>query len=666
MSNKVQQAPGLDLEQIEQKNHGMEPAGNTEVAPKPEEKGGSKSGQKKKEKERKTVSFFQLFRYSEPADKFLIVIASILAAIHGMMIPSFSVVFGRVTDDFTPDKSAQERRDKATDTAFLAFGFAMITFCSAGGGITLWRYIGSRMLVNLKKLYYKKVLEQEMGWFDLNNPESLTTKYAEEMASFGKGTGNSIHIMIFAIFLTFSGLAIGFIYGWLYALSLLVTIPIMFIGGSGFVMFEEKKIQKAKDNYADAGAVSEQALGAVKTVKSLNGEEHEIANYWKTLLSAKKASERLGSLGAFFYGLFNFSFTVTYGIGFFVGSLFIRHAIHNMNFGRDYTAGDIVSIFFGVTTGVFGLNQLGPSLQQVTAARQAAYDVYQVIERENGIKLNEEGTKQVESLKGNIEFKNVTFSYPSRKKKIILRNLSFKIQAGQKVAFVGETGCGKSTTVQLVERYYDATSGEVLIDGVNIKDYNLTSLRKKMGYVGQEPKLFAMSIKRNLLLAKPDATDEELNEALKKANAYEFVMKLEKGINTYVGSGGSQLSGGQKQRIAIARTALQNPQILLFDESTSALDRKNEREIQATLDSFASNRTSITIAHRLSTIINSDIIFVLDKGQIVEQGTHQDLLNKQGAYANLVKAQLGDQFEKLDQAAQNQANFNVRHLYFFY
>ena len=518
------------------------------------------------------------------------------------------------------------------------------------------------MMVNVKKMYYKKILEQEMGWFDLNNPESLTTKYAEELASFGKGTGNSIHILIFSIFLTFSGLAIGFVYGWLYALCLLVTVPIMFVGGSGFVTFEEEKVQKTKENYADAGAVSEQALSAIKTVKSLNGEEHEIGNYWETLLAARKASESLGSWGAFFYGLFNFSFIFTYGIGFFIGSLFIRHTVYNMNFGRDYTAGDIVSIFFGVTTGVFGLNQMGPSLQQVTAARQAAFDVYKVIERENEIKLNEEGTKKVENLRGEIKFRNVTFSYPSRKKKIILRNLSFKIRAGQKVAFVGETGCGKSTTVQLVERYYDANSGEVLIDGVNIKKLNLSSLRTKMGYVGQEPKLFAMSIKKNLLLAKPDATDDELNEALKKANAYNFVMKLEKGINTYVGSGGSQLSGGQKQRIAIARTALQNPSILLFDESTSALDRKNEREIQATLDKFAHNRTSITIAHRLSTIINSDVIFVLDKGQIVEQGTHSDLLDRQGAYANLVKAQLGDQFNKLEQAAQNQPNLNVRQL----
>ena len=608
-----------------------------------------------------TLSISDLFRYAKSKDKCLALIATVLACLHGLMMPFFSIIFGRVTNDFTPDKTPEERREKAIQTSMVAFVFAFVIFLSAGGGVTLWRYIGTRMMVNLKELYYKKVLEQEMGWFDLQNPESLTTKYTEEFAAFGKGTGNSMHILFLSCCLSFSGLFIGFFYGWLYSLSILVTMPVMFKGASGFISFEQQKAQKVKENYADAGAVSEQALSAIKTVKSLNGEEHEVKNYWKTLVSAKNASERLGGTSAFFFGVLNFSSVLTYALGYFIGSLFLRWGVHNHNTGEKYSAGDVVSIFFGITSGIFGMNQLGPALQRIAAAKQAASDVYKLVERKRDIELNEEGTKKVDNLRGEIEFRNVTFSYPSRKKKIILQNLSFKIKPGQKVAFVGETGCGKSTTVQLVERYYDANQGEVLIDGVNIKDYTLSSLRSHMGYVGQEPKLFAMSIKKNLLLAKPDATDDELNEALKKANAYNFVMKLEKGINTYVGSGGGQLSGGQKQRIAIARTALQNPSILLLDESTSALDRKNEREIQATLDKFAHNRTSITIAHRLSTIINSDIIFVLSKGKIVEQGTHLELLGRQGAYSSLVKAQLEDQAQDLEKvAARDQARM-VRH-----
>ena len=602
-----------------------------------------KEKKNQKKQQVKLVGYSALFKYAEPFDKLVIPFAFTLSAINGIMIPAFAVIFGRVTGDFTPDKTAEQRRDAATRTAILSAICGLIILISAGGAITLWRFIETRMVANLKKIYFEKLLEHEIGWFDTHNPETITTNYAEEIALIELGSGNSIHLLIYTVFLTISGLVIGFAYGWLYSVCLIFIMPLMFIGGSGFVIFEGKKAQASKENYAKAVEVSEQALGAIKTVKMLNGEEHEINKYSETLVPAKEASESLGGWGGFFYGLLSCSFILINGFGFLIGTLFLRYGIYNWNFGAEYTATDVVSIFFAVTNGVFGLNRIGPSLQQVTTARQAAYDIYKIIEGESEIKLNEDGKKKVEDLKGEIEFRNVTFSYPSRKRKIILKDLSFKIKAGQKVAFVGETGCGKSTTIQLVERYYDVNSGEVKIDGVDIKEYNLSSLRSRLGYVVQEPKLFAMSIKKNLLLTKPGATDEELNEALKKANAYDFVMKLEKGIDTYVGSGGSQLSGGQKQRIAIARTALQNPSILLFDESTSALDRKNEREIQATLDKFAHNRTSITIAHRLSTIINSDVIFVLKQGRIIEQGTHQDLLNKQGAYAKLVKAQLGDQ-----------------------
>ena len=189
--------------------------------------------------------------------------------------------------------------------------------------------------------------------------------------------------------------------------------------------------------------------------------------------------------------------------------------------------------------------------------------------------------------------------------------------------------------IQLLERFYDPDSGTVEIDGINIRDYNLKGLRNKIGYVCQEPVLFAMSIKENLLLVKPEASETEIIESLKQANAYDFIQKLEKGINTFVGSGGSQLSGGQKQRIAIARAILLDPPILLLDESTSALDRKNEREIQETLDKFSENRTTITIAHRLSTIKNSHVIFVINQGFVVEQGSHEDLMAKTGgAYYN--------------------------------
>lgn len=214
--------------------------------------------------------------------------------------------------------------------------------------------------------------------------------------------------------------------------------------------------------------------------------------------------------------------------------------------------------------------------------------------------------------------------------------------------------------MQLIERFYDPDQGLIKFDDIDVKEYNLAQLRKTVGYVGQEPVLFAMSIKKNLLLGKSDATDQEMEEALKKVNAWEFVNDLEKKMDTYVGVSGGQLSGGQKQRIAIARAILLNPKILLLDESTSALDRKNEREIQQALDEFSKDRTTVTIAHRLQTIKNSDIIFVLDSGKVVEQGSHTELMNigSNGFYYKLVQNQFGGDHEEQNEEEEEEEENN--------
>ena len=323
----------------------------------------------------------------------------------------------------------------------------------------------------------------------------------------------------------------------------------------------------------------------------------------------------------------------------------------NPNFGEHYKIRDIVIVFFGIMTAFFGFGNLPTPLQVVNKGREAAHSIYEILEEVPKIKEDQESHFKPLQIHGHIEFRNIQFSYPTHSNVRVLNDINMKIVPGQKVAFVGETGCGKSTLLQLIERFYDPTSGEVKIDGKNLKDYNLKAVRQFIGFVGQEPVLFAMSVKENLLLAKRDATDKEIQAALEKANAWEFVQGLEKKLDTYVGMGGCQLSGGQKQRIAIARAILQNPSILLLDESTSALDRKNEKQIQDTLDNFSKDRTTITIAHRLSTIKNSDVIFILDGGAVKEFGSHEELMqNVGGPYYNYVKKQ--DVLSERDQEQQ--------------
>jgi ATP-binding cassette subfamily B (MDR/TAP) protein 1 len=404
-------------------------------------------------------------------------------------------------------------------------------------------------------------------------------------------------------------------------------------------------VKLSKDSYMKAGSDSEQAIIGIRTVKSLNGEEHEIENYKNCIEQARITLIKFGWIQGASFGLMFLAIYLNYGLALWSGGQMILDKRQNANFDRPMTTSDVITTFFAVLTGFMAAGTIAPPLEHITKGRSAAASIYKIIEGTSVIIENdkEKGSVALGDIHGKFEFRNVSFNYPSRPSVQILKNLNLTIPRGKKVAFVGETGCGKSTTIQLIERFYDPLEGEILLDGKNLKDYNLTSLRKFIGYVGQEPVLFAMSIKENLLLAKANATDAEIDTVLKRANCKEFINQLPEGVDTYAGSGGSQLSGGQKQRIAIARAMLLNPPILLLDESTSALDRKNEKEIQETLDEFAKERTTVLIAHRLSTIRNADVIFVLQDGKVLESGTHDDLMhnepNPRHLYWRLVRQQ---------------------------
>jgi len=247
--------------------------------------------------------------------------------------------------------------------------------------------------------------------------------------------------------------------------------------------------------------------------------------------------------------------------------------------------------------------------------------------------------KKPDSCAGQIAIKDICFTYPTRPDAQVLKKFSLKVEPGTVVALVGHSGCGKSSVVCLLERFYDIQDGELLLDGVSIKELNVRWLRQHIGLVGQEPVLFSGSIADNIRMGKPDATDEEVENAAKASNAHNYIMDFPDKYNTQVGEKGTQLSGGQKQRIAIARAIIKNPSILLLDEATSALDSESEKVVQQALDSVMKGRTTIVVAHRLSTIRYADIIAVIEEGQVAEMGKHEELMELNGIYRSLVERQ---------------------------
>ncbi|CAJ0913935.1 1048_t:CDS:2, partial [Entrophospora sp. SA101] len=392
------------------------------------------------------------------------------------------------------------------------------------------------------------------------------------------------------------------------------------------------------DAYAAAGGVAEQVLSGIRTVVAFGGEQREIQRYISKLEIAYKFGKRKSIVNGLGMGFMLIAMFGSYGLAFWYGSILIVNGEEN--------GGDILNAFFAVMIGAFSIGNAAPYLSSVSNALGAAAKIYKIIDRVPMIDSSaDKGKKFAKSeFKGFIEFKNINFSYPSRPDVQVLKDFNLTIEPGQTVALVGSSGSGKSTIVSLIERFYDPLEGEILLDGINIKDINIKSLRTQIGMVGQEPVLFPETIKQNIIWgADPDDVKEpsldEIIEICKRSNAHDFIDELPDKYNTLVGEKGSLISGGQKQRIAIARALIKDPPILLLDEATSALDTESEGLVQEALDKASTNRTTIVIAHRLSTIKNADKIVVMSKGEIKEIGKHDELIERGGLYYGLVKAQ---------------------------
>ncbi|XP_059436249.1 ABC transporter B family member 21-like [Corylus avellana] len=384
--------------------------------------------------------------------------------------------------------------------------------------------------------------------------------------------------------------------------------------------------------YAKAANVVEQTIGAIKTVASFTGEKQAITSYSKFLVHAYKSGVHEGLAAGVGIGTVLFVVFSTYSLAVYFGAKLILQ--------KGYNGGQVINVIVAVLTASMSLGQASPCLSAFGAGRAAAYKMFETIERKPDIDAFDKTGKVLDDIHGDIELKDVYFSYPTRLDEQIFNGFSLYIPSGMTAALVGESGSGKSTVISLIERFYDPQVGEVLIDNINLKEFQLKWIRGKIGLVSQEPVLFGASIKDNIAYGKDGATIEEIRAATELANAAKFIDKLPQGLDTMVGEHGTQMSGGQKQRIAIARAILKDPRILLLDEATSALDAESEKIVQEALDRIMVNRTTVIVAHRLSTVRNADMIAVIHRGKMVEKGSHSELLkDPDGAFSQLIRLQ---------------------------
>ncbi|XP_053546038.1 bile salt export pump-like [Bombina bombina] len=627
--------------------------------------GSEKKSKKKKEKEIR-VGFFQLFRFAKGKDIIMMIVGGLCALVHGAAQPLMLLIYGLMTDTFIAyDKETQELQNpnktcvdgiiswingsdyfvdnstvscginiekEMTQFAYYYIAIGAIVLVLSYFQISLWVVAAARQIQIIRKQYFRKIMSLDIGWFDCNSVGELNTRISDDINKINNAIADQVAIFIERISTFIFGFLIGFVGNWKLTLVIVAVSPLIGLGAGLMALAVAKLTGRELKAYAKAGSVADEVLLAIRTVAAFGGEKKEAQRYDNNLEEAQAWGIRKGTIIGFFQGYMWCIIFLCYALAFWYGSRLVTES-------KELSPGSLLQVFFGVLVAAMNLGQASPCLEAFASGRAAATNIYETIDMEPVIDcMSEEGHK-LDHVKGDIEFHNVHFNYPSRQDVKILSDLNIPIKSGETTAFVGPSGSGKSSAVQLIQRFYDPTEGKVTLDGHDIRTLNIQWLRSLIGVVEQEPVLFATTIAENISYGREGISMDDITQAAKEANAYNFIMDLPEKFNTLVGGGGGQMSGGQKQRIAIARALIRNPKILLLDMATSALDNESEAVVQEALNKVRSGRTTISIAHRLSTVRNADIIVGFDGGRAVERGTHEELLKIKGVYFTLVTLQ---------------------------
>ena len=510
---------------------------------------------------------------------------------------------------------------------------AIFTF----GGNYHIEWVGERVITDLRNSIYAHLQKLSFSFFANRKLGELTSRLSNDVGSIRVALTDSLPQIITISITMIGSVSLMVVLNWRLSLVIFLTVPVVTVATRFFGKKIRALSKNVQDKLADTTAIAEETLSAIRVVKSFTREEYEINRYRQATEELFATSRHKIVLTQVFWAGVGLMFMGTLVMIFWYGGREVLSA--------RLSAGDLVAFIvyaLNISRSVGQASRLYTAVNTAAGASERLFELQQEkIEQDS--KFNKKNSYSRKTIKGRVEFDQLCFSYEDGKQ--VLDTLSFEINDGQTVALVGESGAGKTTLLNLIPRFFNPTKGEIRVDGVSVNDWDLSNLRSFISVVPQETHLFGTSIYENIRYGKLDATKTEIEQAAIDANAHEFITQMSDGYQSLIGEKGVKLSGGQRQRIAIARAILRNPSILLLDEATSSLDSVSERQVQQALERLMENRTTLVIAHRLSTIQHADCILVLERGKLVESGTHEELLYKEGIYANLYELQFS---EKVD------------------